>query len=232
MSRQSLEAFELNDYEIESLDKYYSLIDEWNSKIDITNITEKKEVYIKHFLDSLLVAKFGYIKPNDRIIDIGTGGGFPGIPLKLHYPLLSVTLLDSLNKRIKFLDEVISVLELDNIYAVHARAEELSRKEDFRERYNIAISRAVAELRTLLEYSMPYVAVGGYFIAMKGPNYKEELKLAKPAIKILGGKLKEVIEYELPEGYGSRTLIIVEKVEPTPQKYPRGQGKPKNKPLT
>lgn len=223
---------ELSDEAIEKLDKYYSMISEWNYKIDITNILEEEEVYIKHFLDSLFITKSNVIREKDKIIDIGTGGGFPGIPLKLFYPRARFTLLDSLNKRIKFLDNVVEKLELNKVEPIHARAEELARQEKYREKYNVAVSRAVAELRVLLEYCLPFVRKGGYFVAMKGPNFKEELKLSKNALKILGGEIKEIIEFELPKDKGSRALIVIKKVSNTPEKYPRGQGKPRTKPLS
>ncbi len=225
------EGYELNDKQIEKFEKFYNLLQEWNYKIDITKIVDEDEVYIKHFLDSLLITKSGVIEKNQKIIDIGTGGGFPGIPLKIYNDTLSFTLLDSLKKRINFLDIVTSELNLSNLENLHGRAEEIARKEEYREKYDIATSRAVANLQTLLEYCLPFVKVGGYFIAMKGPNYKEELKESKGAINILGGVLDQVIEYELPLSLGQRSLIIIKKVKATPHRFPRSGGKPKSKPL-
>lgn len=225
------EGYELNNKQIEKFQKFYNLLQEWNHKIDITRIVDEDEVYIKHFLDSLLITKSGVIEKNQKIIDIGTGGGFPGIPLKIYNDTLSFTLLDSLKKRINFLDKVTESLELENIENLHGRAEEIARKEQYREKYDIATSRAVANLQTLLEYCLPFVKVGGYFIAMKGPNYKEELKQSKGAINILGGILDKVIEYKIPLSLGERSLIIIKKVKNTPPRFPRSGGKPKSKPL-
>lgn len=225
------EGYELDDKAIEKFDKFYNLLQEWNYKIDITKIVDEEEVYIKHFLDSLLITKSGVIEKNQKIIDIGTGGGFPGIPLKIYNDSLSFTLLDSLKKRINFLDIVTEDLKLENVENLHGRAEEIARKEDYRENYDVATSRAVANLQTLLEYCLPFVKVGGYFIAMKGPNFKEELKDSKGAIKILGGVLDKVIEYELPLSLGQRSLIIIKKIKATPHRFPRSGGKPRTKPL-
>lgn len=216
---------------LEKLEAYRELILEYNKIMDITNITEHDEMYIKHFLDSLLLEKTGLNFDNISLIDIGTGGGFPGVPLKINHPTINLTLLDSLRKRIRFLEDVIEKLNLSNTKPIHARAEEYARKKEYREKYDIATSRAVAELRTLVEYSLGYVKPGGYFIAMKGPNYQEELSNAKNAIKIMCGKLDNIIDYELPDNMGTRSLIVIKKIKQTPPKYPRGQGKPKNKPL-
>lgn len=223
--------YSISETKEEKFNEFYKLLEEWNYKIDITKIVEPEEVYIKHFLDSLLLLKSGLIEKNQRIIDIGTGGGFPGIPLKIYNNTLSFTLLDSLKKRITFLENVIEKFGMKNVEAIHGRAEELGRKEGYREEFDIATSRAVANMSTLLEYCLPFVKVGGFFIAMKGPNYKEELKEAKGAIKVLGGILDRVIEYELPNNQGSRTLIIVRKIKNTPHRFPRAGGKPRNKPL-
>lgn len=225
------EGFALSDKDINKFEDFYKLLEEWNYKIDITKIINEEEVYIKHFLDSLLVYKSGLIEKNQKIIDIGTGGGFPGIPLKIYNDSLEFTLLDSLKKRINFLDILISDLQLTNMETIHGRAEELARKEDYREKYDIAVSRAVANLSTLAEYCLPFVKVGGYFISMKGPNYKGELKEAKGAIKLLGGYVDKVIEYELPNDLGSRSLIVMRKIKNTPHRFPRAGGKPRTKPL-
>ena len=225
------EGYKLNNKQIDNFQKFYTLLQEWNYKIDITKIVDEDEVYIKHFLDSLLITKSGVIEKNQKIIDVGTGGGFPGIPLKIYNDSLSFTLLDSLKKRINFLDIVKEDLKLENIENLHGRAEEIARKEEYREKYDVATSRAVANLQTLLEYCLPFVKVGGYFIAMKGPNFKEELKDSKGAIKILGGVLDKVIEYELPLSLGQRSLIVIKKIKATPHRFPRSGGKPRTKPL-
>lgn len=216
---------QINQFEI-----YKKLLLEWNEKINITRITEGQEIYIKHFLDSLTLINTGLIEEGKSLIDIGTGGGFPGLPLKIMYPDLKMTLMDSLNKRIIFLQEVIKELNLKNIEAVHGRAEEYGRKEDYREKFDIVTNRALANMSSLAEYSLPFVKKAGYFIAMKGSEYKEEVKEAKNAIDILGGKIVDIKEIRLP-GEILHSLIIVEKIRETPKKYPRAGGKPKTQPL-
>ena len=210
---------------------YKELLKEWNEKINITTITEDDEIDVKHFLDSLSCLSLDLFDDKKSLIDIGTGGGFPGIPLKIMRENLDVTLLDSLNKRIIFLDEVIKDLGLRNIRAVHGRAEELSRTPEYREKFSIAISRAVASLDTLSEYCLPFVKVGGHFIAMKGPEIEEELKLSEKAIKLLGGNVVETKLITLPESDIVHSLIVIEKIRQTSQKYPRGGGKPRKNPL-
>lgn len=222
---------ELDDRALESFKTYKSLLQEWNEKIDITTIIEDVEIDIKHFLDSLTPINTQLFEGNKKIIDIGTGGGFPGLPLKIYNGDLKVTLLDSLNKRIKFLDEVINTLKLREIEAIHGRAEELSRKKEYREQYDICISRAVASLDTLSEYCLPFVKVGGHFISMKGPDVEEELKLSRNAINTLGGKVSKVEIIKIPQSDIEHSLIVIEKVQQSPTKYPRGGGKPRKKPL-
>lgn len=210
---------------------YKQLLKEWNTKINITAITEDKEIDVKHFLDSLTPLITDLFKGNRRVIDIGTGGGFPGLPLKIMNGDLDLTLLDSLNKRIIFLKEVISRLELENIEAIHGRAEEISNKPEYREQYDICISRAVASLNVLSEYCIPFVKVGGYFISMKGPQVYEEVENSKNAIKLLGGKVVEQKMIKIPKSDIIHSLIIIEKIKHTPAKYPRGGGKPRKTPL-
>lgn len=222
---------ELTEKDASRFSDYKKLLQEWNEKINITTITEDSEIDIKHFLDSLTCLSFDLFEGNKTLIDIGTGGGFPGIPLKIMKENLDVTLLDSLNKRIIFLDEVIKHLGLKDIRAVHGRAEELSRREEYREKFSIAVSRAVASLDTLSEYCLPFVKVGGHFIAMKGPDIEEELEFSMNAIKLLGGKVIETKIVTLPESDISHSLIVIEKVGQTAKKYPRGGGKPKKNPL-
>lgn len=222
---------QVNDVQLEQFSKYRELILEYNKVMDITNITEYEEMYIKHFIDSIYIDKTELEIDGKSIIDVGTGGGFPGIPLKFMYPTTSIALMDSLNKRIKFLQAVIDTLNLDDIEALHARAEELARDKHYREKFDIAVSRAVAELRTLTEYCLGFVRVGGYFIAMKGPNFQEELDNSLNAIKELGGNVEKTITYSLPDESGERSIILIKKIKPTPSKYPRGQGKPRSKPL-
>ena len=227
----------LREFEIETdseknnkLEKYRELLLEWNSFMNLTAITEEDDVNIKHFLDSLTIFKTGELDGKKSVIDVGTGAGFPGIPMAIQNPDLEVTLLDSLNKRIKFLNKVVEETELENVTTYHGRAEEFARKKEIRDAFDVSVSRAVANMSTLAEYTMPYVKPGGVMIAMKGSEYKEELKEAENAIKVLGGEIKEVKEITLPDGI-LHSLIVVEKVKPTPKKYPRAGGKPKSKPL-
>ncbi len=223
--------FNLTGVELEMFENYKELLQEWNEKIDITNIIDDEDVYVKHFLDSLMIFDSELIDDYMKVIDIGTGGGFPGLPMKIFNETLEVTLLDSLNKRITFLNELIDQLSLEDVEAVHARAEELSRKKEYREVYDIATSRAVANLRTLTEYCLPFVKVGGYFIAMKGPDPHQEVKEAQNSINKLGGRLVKVMEFNLPVENSGRSLVIIQKTSRTDKKYPRGQGKPRSKPL-
>lgn len=226
---KKIEDFGLNAEVSKELEIYKELLLEWNEKMNLTAITEDNEVDVKHFLDSLSLFKTKYLENNKTLVDIGTGAGFPGLVAKIYNKDLEVTLLDSLNKRLTFLEEVISQLNLQGVKTLHGRAEELGRKE-LRETFDIATSRAVANLSTLLEYDLPFVKVGGYFIAMKGPEYLEELEKAKNAIKLLGGKLEEVIEIKLPLDI-THYLVVIKKINSTPNKYPRAGGKPKKNPL-
>ncbi len=221
----------LDENQLKEFSRFKELLEEWNEKINITSIREEAEVDIKHFLDSLTPVATNLFEGKKKVIDIGTGGGFPGIPLKIYNKELEITLMDSLNKRIKFLDEVIGDLKLENIEAIHGRAEELGRTPEYREIYDICISRAVASLDTLAEYCIPFVKVGGYFISMKGPEVEEELALSKKAIKTLGGEIVETQYFTLPESDIVHSLIIIKKVNETANKYPRAGGKPRSKPL-
>lgn len=214
--------------QIEQFYEYMNLLIEWNEKINLTAITEPEEIIKKHFIDSITIAK--YIK-GSSIIDVGTGAGFPGIPLKILNNSLNITLLDSLNKRLIFLNEVISKLNLSNIKTQHARAEEAGINRKFREKYDIAVSRAVAPLNILVEYLLPFVKVGGNAICMKANSADEELKIAKNAIKILGGKVEEIEEFVLPNTDIGRTIIVIKKIKNTPNKYPRKAGTPAKQPL-
>lgn len=219
------------DYDEEEFLKFYELLKEKNKVVDLTNIIEYEDVMIKHFLDSLTLFKFDEFKEEKTIIDIGTGAGFPGIPIKLVNKDLKITLLDSLNKRLVFLDEVIDKLNLKDIHTLHRRSEDIGNEKEYREKYDIAVSRAVSRMDKLVEMALPLVKVGGLFIAMKGKDTEDELNEALEGISILGGKVKDVVEFTLTEGENERTLIVVEKIKKTPKKYPRNFGQIKKKPL-
>jgi 16S rRNA (guanine527-N7)-methyltransferase len=216
---------------IDKLELLKNLLLEWNEKINLTAITAPEEVDIKHFVDSATCLVTGYIKEDANIIDVGTGAGFPGVPIKILNENLSITLLDSLNKRIKYLEDVVSKLNLKNVTLVHSRAEDGGANKLYREKYDIALSRAVAAMNVLCEYCLPFVKVGGYFICQKGPSYKEELDNAANAIKILGGRVQEVKSYKLPGSEITHYIIIIEKIKETPTKYPRKAGKPASEPI-
>ena len=201
---------------------------EWNEKINLTAIIEPREIILKHFVDSLTIAK--YIKDDEKLIDVGTGAGFPGIPLSIVKENTDIVLLDSLNKRINFLEEVKENLKLENITTIHGRAEEFGKNKKERETYDIATSRAVAPLNILLEYLLPLVKVGGRAICMKGSNI-EEVENAKNALEILGGQIEKIEEITLPNSDIKRNIIIVEKVKNTPLKYPRKPGTPSKEPI-
>ena len=224
------EEYKLNAENIYKFEKYKDLILVYNKHTNLTRITEDDDFNVKHFLDSLSLFKTGLFDEKKKVIDIGTGAGFPGVPLKLYNEDLDITLLDSLRKRIDFLEGVIEELGLKNIKAIHARAEEIARDEKCREKYDIAVSRAVANLSTLTEYSMGFVKVGGYFISQKGPEYKEELKKADRAIKLMGGEVEKVIHTPLPSDI-DHYIIVIKKIKSTDKKYPRGGGKPRKPPL-
>ena len=219
---------ELTEKQVKQFYNYMNLLIEWNNKINLTAITEPKEIILKHFVDCATINKF--IDEN-KVLDIGTGAGFPGIPLKIINEDLEITLADSLNKRIKFLDIVIETLELNKIETIHARAEELAKNKKYRESYNIVVSRAVAALNVLLEYTTPFIKVGGKVICMKGNNVEEEIKESKNAIKILEIKMLPVEKVVLPDTKITRNIITVEKIKNTPAKYPRKAGTPAKEPL-
>ena len=220
---------DLTDEQEQKFYEYMKLLKEWNEKINLTTITEEQDILLKHFIDSLTILK--YLNDNDNIIDVGTGAGFPGIPVKIVNETLNVTLMDSLNKRILFLNDVIEKLKLEGIKTVHARAEELGRNKEYREKYDVVTSRAVANLSTLLEYMMPFAKVGGTCICMKGPNIEDELENADLAIKELGGKLEKIENFKLPGSDIERNIIIIRKVRNISNKYPRKAGTPAKEPL-
>ncbi|APC42506.1 16S rRNA (guanine(527)-N(7))-methyltransferase RsmG [Clostridium estertheticum] len=203
---------------------YKDLIKEWNEKINLTAIKEDEAIVQKHFIDSMKVFKFDQLKNAKNVIDIGTGGGFPGIPMKIIKPEVNIVLLDSLNKRIIFLNEVINRLDLKNIKAIHGRAEDFAQEKQYREKFDVAVSRAVANLTVLSEYCIPYVKVGGYFVAMKGPAVEEEIKLSKNAIRMLGGQIEHIEKVQIEGSDLKHNLVIIKKISQTHKKYPRKAG--------
>lgn len=225
---------QLNDIQINQFYNYYHLLIEWNKKMNLTAITDYEEVVMKHFIDSLSIVKAfdqSFLHEMKAVIDIGTGAGFPGIPLKIVFSDLEITLLDSLNKRIRFLDEVIKKLDLKKIQSLHGRAEDYAKQSNYRERYDLCVSRAVANLSTLSEYSLPYVKIGGYFISYKSGDIDVELNSSEKAVKILGGKIDKVVRFNLSDTDIKRTMVIIKKDSITNNKYPRKAGMPSKEPL-
>lgn len=223
-------AITLIDNQIDSLARYYELLIEWNEKMNLTALTEPSDVALKHFCDSILLLNYADIPQNAMLIDVGTGAGFPSVPIKIVRPDIRLCLLDSLKKRLTFLETVVSDLGLNDVDIVHARAEDGAKRADLREKFDFATSRAVAQLNTLSEYCLPYVKVGGAFLAMKGKYSEEEIELAKSAIKQLSGKISKVDTYNLIDG-SQRTIINVKKHSLTDKRYPRTSAKIKSKPL-
>lgn len=215
----------------EQFDRYFELLVEWNRMMNLTGITDYNEVNEKHFLDSLAIVKVQDMEMISTVIDIGTGAGFPGIPLKIVYPHLKVTLLDSLNKRIKFLNCVIQELALEDISALHGRAEDFAKKGEYRERYDLCVSRAVANLATLSEYCLPYVKRNGLFVSYKSGEIEEELCKSEKAVSVLGGKIEKVEKFCLPESDISRSFVMIRKDRSTPERFPRKAGLPSKEPL-
>ena len=220
---------EFNDKQLNQFYEYMNFLLEWNEKINLTAIIEPEEIILKHFIDSLTINK--YIKNNKTIADVGTGAGFPGIPLKIYRPDLNVTLVDSLNKRINFLNEVISKLNLKDINAIHSRIEDFGKDKKYRENFDYVTARAVANLSTLSEYLIPISKVNGKCICMKGSEIEEELGNSRTAINILGGRIEKIDYFELPDSDISRNIIIIDKLKNTPNKYPRKAGLPSKEPL-
>lgn len=220
---------QITDKQKQQFFDYMNMLIDWNSKINLTAITEPNEIILKHFADSITILK--EIKDDSRIIDVGTGAGFPGIPLKIANGTLDVTLLDSLNKRINFLNEVINKLELEKIKPIHFRVEEAGQNEQYREKFDVATSRAVASLNILVEYMLPLVTIGGVCICMKGAEIGEELESSKKAINILGGEIEKVESFNLANTEMKRNVVIIRKVKKTPNKYPRKAGTPSKDPL-
>lgn len=211
---------------------FYEYLVEKNKVMNLTGITEFQEVLVKHFLDSLACVKAVDMSRVNRIMDIGTGAGFPGVPLKIAFPHLEACLLDSLKKRVNFLEETFQLLKLENITAIHGRAEEFAKNKAYRETYDLCVSRAVSNLATLSEYCLPYVKTGGYFISYKSGTVQEEVEQAQKAVKILGGKIQDVVYFQLPDSEIQRSLVVIEKIKATPGRYPRKAGTPLKEPLS
>ena len=221
----------LTDIQREQFDRYYELLVERNKVMNLTGITEYDEVNLKHFTDSLTIVRVSDMSEISTLIDIGTGAGFPGIPLKIVFPEIKVVLLDSLNKRIRFLNEVIAKLGLNGIETIHGRAEDFAKKADYREKFDLCVSRAVANLATLSEYCLPYVKVGGYFVPYKSEEVDEEVEQARNAAKILGGTIEEVYKFKLQGTEIGRSFIKIKKIKSTAKRYPRKAGLPAKEPL-
>ena len=222
---------ELSEQQIQQFLTYYEMLVEKNKVMNLTAITEFEDVVEKHFLDSLSLIQQIELHQNLKVLDLGTGAGFPGIPLKIAFPELEIVLMDSLNKRINFLNEVIAALKLEHITAVHGRAEEMARKPEYREQFDLCVSRAVANLASLNEYCLPFVIVGGNFISYKSGEVEAEVEQSKKAVFLLGGKIKDVKKFRLVETDAERSFIQIEKVKKTPKTYPRKAGTPSKNPI-
>ena len=222
---------DLNDRQLEQFESYYHMVVEKNKVMNLTAITDHDDFTDKHFADSLSIVKCLDMEKISTVIDVGTGAGFPGIPLKIAFSHLEITLLYSLNKRVRFLNESAQMLDLKDVYAVHGRAEDIAHKKEYREHYDLCVSRAVANLSTLSEYCLPFVKVGGIFAAYKSGNVKEEVLQAEKAIKLLGGEILEEYSFNLPGTDIERTFILIKKVKATGNKYPRKAGLPSKEPL-
>jgi len=222
---------EIDQEKLNKLITFKEIMLQWNEKINLTSITDEREIFIKHYLDSATCLCTQIIKNGDKIIDVGTGAGFPGIVIKILKEDTNLTLLDSLKKRTAYLEEVADALSLKNVEIIHGRAEEYGQKKEYREMFDVALSRAVAPLNVVLEYCLPFVKEKGYFLCQKGPSYKEEMKEAEKAIEILGGKLEKVEEFLLPYSDIKHYIIVIEKAKSTPTKYPRKPGKPSANPI-
>ena len=221
---------EMSDNQKKQFIQYYELLIEWNKVMNLTAITDLEDVIKKHFIDSLTIVK-SICPKNKTIIDVGTGAGFPGIPIKIAFPETNIVLLDSLNKRINFLNEVINQLHLKEVRTIHGRAEDYGKNPEYREQFDLCVSRAVANLSSLSEYCIPFVKRDGCFVSYKSGRASNEMNSAQNAIKLLGGKIENVLEFNLPNSTMERTLIIIKKTLTTPKKYPRAAGKPSKEPL-
>lgn len=230
---------DISDIQIYQFQRYYEMLIDVNKNMNLTAITDEKDVIIKHFLDSISIVAFKELdfinKVNKMditsVIDIGTGAGFPGIPLKIMFPSLNITLVDSLNKRVNFLNSVIQEFKLEKIVAIHARAEEIAKDDKYREKYDLCVSRAVANLATLSEYCLPFVRVNKYFVPYKSQKIDEELSYGKKCISVMGGKIIDKYKFILPETDNERSFVYIKKIKNTPKKYPRSGNKPSKEPI-
>lgn len=222
---------ELSEVQRGQFNQFYELLVDWNTRMNLTGITEYGDVLSKHFFDSLTCIKGLEDWSGKKVIDVGTGAGFPGVPMKIANPTMAITLLDSLNKRIQFLDVVAKDLGLEDVELIHGRAEDYGQNPEYRETYDAAISRAVADLAVLSEYVLPFIKIGGFFVAQKSINAVDEIEQAKNAIGLLGGQIRDIIEVKVPGIDIVHALVVIEKTNETPSKYPRKAGKPTKKPL-
>ncbi len=222
---------ECTDKMLEQFEIYMDGVLEWNEKINLTAITDRDEFIEKHFIDSLMAVDSDEVRAAENVIDVGTGAGFPGIPLAIVFPEKQFVLMDSLNKRLKVIDDLCERAGITNVKTVHGRAEELARNKAHREKYILCIARAVANMQTLSEYCLPFIALGGYFLAYKGPDCEEELNAAKNAVKLLGGKFEDVRKAEISDFGLEHKIVYVKKIKETPAKYPRKAGTPSKEPL-
>ena len=227
----SAKGINLTDNQLEQYNRYFELLVEWNEKMNLTAITEKEEVYLKHFYDSISAAFFFDFSKEMTICDVGAGAGFPSIPIKIAFPHLNVTIVDSLNKRITFLEHLAKELKLDNVRFIHDRAETFGQNTAHREQYEVVMARAVARLSVLSELCIPLVKVGGNFVAMKGASAQDEMEVGKKAVTTLGGKIVSTNHFVLPEEESERNIVIIKKEKTTPKKYPRKPGVPNKTPI-
>lgn len=221
----------LNDEQLDQFEKYFQTLVEWNQKMNLTAITEKNEVYLKHFYDSISAAFFYPFENVKDVCDVGAGAGFPSIPIKIVYPHLNVTIVDSLNKRIQFLHHLAEILQLNGVNFVHDRAETFGQRKEYREKFEVVTARAVARMSVLSELCLPLVRLDGHFIAMKAANVKEELEQGKKAITVLGGKIEKIHSFTLPIEESERNIVVISKVKETAKKYPRKPGVPNKTPI-